>query len=178
MGTHIIFETHAISEDNERGLASGWRHSQLSERGRRLARELGTRRHQDGLQTVFTSDLRRAVETAAIAFADTPVPILHAWRLRECAYGEQNGGAAAELHRHRRQHVDAPYPGGESWRQAIQRVGRFLEDLRLRWDGARVLVIGHVATRWALEHYLNGVALEALIEADFGWRAGWAYQLL
>jgi hypothetical protein len=56
-------------------------------------------------------------------------------------------------------------------------VGRFLLDLPLRWQGARVLVIGHVATRWAFDHLLNGVPLEELIEADFGWRLGWEYQL-
>jgi 2,3-bisphosphoglycerate-dependent phosphoglycerate mutase len=39
-----------------------------------------------------------------------------------------------------------------------------------------MLVIGHVATRWAFEHLLNGVALEDLIGADFGWRAGWEYR--
>jgi alpha-ribazole phosphatase/probable phosphoglycerate mutase len=177
MGIQIIFETHSISEDNERGIASGWRHGRLSERGRLLAKELGMRRRQDGIQAVFTSDLRRAVETAEIAFGDTPVPILHDWRLRECDYGDQNGAPTVELHRARGQHLDQPYPGGESWRQAVERVGRFLADLRLRWDGSSVLVIGHVATRWAFEHYLKGVPLEELIEADFEWRPGWEYQM-
>jgi 2,3-bisphosphoglycerate-dependent phosphoglycerate mutase len=40
-----------------------------------------------------------------------------------------------------------------------------------------VLVIGHVATRWAFDHLLNGVALEELIGADFGWREGWEYRI-
>jgi broad specificity phosphatase PhoE len=177
MPIHIVFETHSISEDNEKGIASGWNHSQLSERGRLLAAELGARRRNDGIQAVFTSDLLRAVQTAAIAFADTPLPIFHDWRLRECDYGDQNGAPAAEVHGARRQRLDEPYPGGESWRQAVQRVGRFLDDLRLRWDGSRLLVIGHVATRWALEHYLNSVPLEALVEADFVWRRGWEYQM-
>lgn len=53
----------------------------------------------------------------------------------------------AELHAARRQHLDLPYPGGESWRQAVTRVGRFLSDLPLRWQGQRGLIIGHVATR-------------------------------
>jgi hypothetical protein len=47
----------------------------------------------------------------------------------------------------------------------------------LRWAGKRVLLIGHVATRWGLEHYLKGVALEDLIEADFSWREGWEFEL-
>lgn len=177
MGIHIVFETHSISEDNNRGLATGWHHGRLSQEGHRLATELGNRRRNDGIQAIFTSDLRRAVETVEIALGDTPIPILHDWRLRECDYGDHNGMPTAELHRHRRQYLDEPYPRGESWRQAVHRVGRFLDDLHLRWEERRVLVVGHVATRWAFEHYLNKVALEDLIEADFGWREGWEYFL-
>ena len=164
MSIQIVFETHSVSEDNENGIATGWRHGRLSDQGRLLAQGLGERRRMAGIQAVFTSDLRRAVETAEIAFGETPLPIFHDWRLRECDYGEMNGMPRAELHQSRRQHLDEPYPGGESWRQAVQRVGRFLPDLQLRWEGARVLVIGHIATRWAFEHYLNGVLLEELLE--------------
>ena len=173
----IVFETHSWSEDNDRGVATGWQHGRLSERGQELARELGERRGEDGLDVVFASDLRRAVETAEIAFATSAVPLLLDWRLRECDYGDLNGTPAAELHRDRKQYLDAPYPGGESWRQAVARVGRFVDDLPTRWEDRRVLVIGHVATRWALDHYLGGVPLEELFDADFGWREGWEYRL-
>ena len=177
MGIQIVFETHSISEDNEHGIATGWHDGQLSERGRILAGELGVRRRHDDLQAVFTSDLGRAVETARIAFGQTSIPILADWRLRECDYGTLNGQPAADVHRDRQQYLDTMYPGGESWRQAIVRVGRVLPDLRLRWEGARVLIIGHVATRWALDHLLNDVSLEELIGADFNWREGWEYLL-
>ena len=177
MGIQIVFETHSISEDNEHGIATGWQHGRLSERGRILASELGARRSHDGIQAVFTSDLGRAVETARIAFESTSIPIFMDWRLRECDYGRLNGQPAAELHRDRRRYLDAPYPDGESWRQAVQRVGRFLPDLPLRWADARVLVIGHVATRWAFDHLLDGIALEDLIAADFAWREGWEYRV-
>jgi broad specificity phosphatase PhoE len=177
MGIQIVFETHSISEDNERGIATGWHDGRLSERGRLLAAELGARRRDDGIQAVFTSDLGRALETARIAFAQTPIPILADWRLRECDYGALNGQPTADVHGDRGRYLDSPYPGGESWRQAIRRVGRFLADLPLRWADARVLVIGHVATRWAFEHLLNGVALEDLIDADFNWREGWEYRV-
>jgi broad specificity phosphatase PhoE len=177
MDVHIVFETHSISEDNERGIASGWHDSRLSERGRQLAVELGQRRCNDELQVVFTSDLARAVETAHLAFEAAAIPILHDWRLRECDYGAQNGLSAAKLHANRRRYLDEPYPGGESWRQAVQRISRFFGDLRPRWDGARVLVIGHIATRWAFEHRLKAVPLETLADAEFHWRAGWEYIL-
>ena len=103
--------------------------------------------------------------------------MLYDWRLRECDYGQRNGMPVAELHAGRREYLDRPYPGGESWRLAVARVGRFLADLPLRWNGQRILVIGHVATRWGLDHLIGGVPLEDLVEQDFAWQEGWEYQV-
>jgi broad specificity phosphatase PhoE len=173
----IVFETHSLTVDNELGRATGWLPGELSEPGRVLAAELGRRRADDGISAVFSSDLARAAQTASIAFGASTIPVLLDWRLRECDYGQRNGMPAAELHRGRHDHLDQPYPGGESWRQATARVGRFLADLPLRWDGQRVLVIGHVATRWGLDQHISGAALEDLAGQDFAWREGWEYQL-
>ena len=46
-----------------------------------------------------------------------------------------------------------------------------------RWNGQRILVIGHVATRWGLEHVIGGVPLEDLVNEDFAWQEGWEYRL-
>jgi 2,3-bisphosphoglycerate-dependent phosphoglycerate mutase len=175
MSVQIVFETHSISTDNERGVATGWLHGELSQRGRELARELGRRRRDDGIAVVFASDLRRAAETAAIAFGDSHVPVLLDWRLRECDYGDLNGGAAGAVARERRHRIHQPFPGGESYRDAVSRVASFLDDLRVRFDSRRTVVIGHAATRWALEHLLEGVPLEELVDAPFEWRPGWEY---
>src|SRR4249919_4137367 len=68
VSVEILFETHAISVDNERGVATGWRDGQLSTHGRRLAAELGRRHLSLPPAAVYASDLGRAVETAEIAF--------------------------------------------------------------------------------------------------------------
>jgi 2,3-bisphosphoglycerate-dependent phosphoglycerate mutase len=173
----IVYETHSTTEDNECGVATGWLPGTLSSTGRDQARRLGDRRRDDGIDTVFTSDLHRAVETVEIAFAESSVPVLHDWRLRECDYGDRNGTPVSEFDGARRRHLDQPYPGGESWRQAVARVGRFLDDLPVRWEGRRVLVVGHTATRWGLDHLLTGVRLEDLVDAPFEWQEGWDYRL-
>jgi 2,3-bisphosphoglycerate-dependent phosphoglycerate mutase len=175
MTIHIVFETHSTTEDNENGIATGWLPGRLSALGREQAAELGKRRAADGITAVFSSDLARATETAAIAFAGTGIPVLLDWRLRECDYGELNGSPAADLHAGRTSHIDQPYSGGESWREAAARVASFLSDLSRRWVGCRVLLIGHVATRWGLDHVLSGVPLEDLAGADFSWQRGWEY---
>ena len=177
MSVRICFETHQTTEDNEAGIATGWLPGRLSALGRRQARELAARRRHDGLDAVFSSDLRRAVETVEFAFGTDGPPVLLDWRLRECDYGELNGAPRDRVHGDRAAREVTAYPGGESWQQAVDRVGSFLEDLLPRWDGARVLVVGHVATRLGLDHHLDGVALREALAADFVWQPGWEYVL-
>lgn len=172
----VVFETHSTTTDNEAGRATGWWPGELSATGREQAAELGARRRDDGLAAVFCSDLPRAVQTARLALGDR-LPLLLDWRLRECDYGARNDAPAAEMHRTRLDFLDTPYPGGESWRQAVDRVSGVLPDLLTRWAGRRVLVIGHLATHWALAERLAGVALAESLAATFDWQPGWEYDL-
>ena len=175
MSVEVVFETHSTTEDNEAGIATGWLPGRLSAVGREQARELGERRRDDGIAVVFTSDLRRAVETVEIALSGSPVPVVQDARLRECDCGELNG--TTEPIRHRLAHTDVPFPGGESWRQAVERVAGFLDELRRQHDAERVLVIGHSGTRLALEVVANGRELEEVMAVPFAWQPGWEYAL-
>jgi broad specificity phosphatase PhoE len=175
--TEIVFETHAISTDNEAGIATGWLEGQLSEEGRRLARRLGDRRRGEWIDTVYTSDLGRAIETAVLAFGDSGIPIRRDARLRECNYGSLNGGRVIEVERERIKRIDEPFPGGESYRQTVERTRSFLGDVAVEHGSGRIVVIGHSATRWALDHLLKGVPLEVLVGAPFEWQEGWLYEL-
>ena len=177
MAIELVFETPSMTVDNEQGRATGWLPGQLSERGRMQAQQPGLRRISDGITAVFSSDLARAAQTASAAFGTSGIPVPYDWRLRECDYGQRNGMLVAELHAGRREHLDRPYPGGESRRLAVARVGRFLADLPRRWNGQRILVIGHVATRWGLDHLIGGIPLEDLVEQGFAWQEGWEYRV-
>ncbi len=176
MSVEIVFETHSTTTDNERGVATGWHQGELSDKGRRQARELGDRRRDDAVSAVFISDLGRAIETAKIAFGDLSIPVFQDWRLRECDYGELNGVASAQLEAERSRRIEQPYPGGESYRDVVNRMRAFLDDLLPEHEGARVLLIGHSATRWALDHLVCGTPLEVLI-GPFDWQEGWEYVL-
>jgi len=171
--TTVVYETHSTSEHNEAGIATGWLGGALSTAGRAQAIELGERRRDDGIELVVASDLWRAVETAAIAFEGSGIPLRVDWRLRECDYGRLTGMPRTVLDEQRVRRVDEPWPGGESWRQAVARVSSFLDEVR----GERVLLIGHVATRWALDHRVNGRPLEELAAEEFDWQPGWEYEL-
>ncbi len=177
MAVEIVYETHAVSTDNQAGLASGWLPGRLSASGRQLAKQLGERRRDDNIAAVFVSDLWRAVETAEIAFAGSTVAVQQDARLRECNYGARNGMPVTRLVAERRRHIDEPWPGGQSYRQVVGQMREFLCDLVADRDGSRMLVIAHSANRWALQCLLENAALEALVDAPFDWQPGWTYHL-
>lgn len=173
----LVYETHSRTTDNETGIATGWLPGRLSETGRGFARALGERRRDDGIAVVFTSDLARAVETAEIAFAGSGLRIREDSRLRECNYGELNGRPVPEIDVERLRRIDEPLPGGESYRQVVDRTQSFLDDLSPEFDDSRVLLIAHSANRWALDHLLHGTPLEELVAESFEWQEGWEYRL-
>jgi broad specificity phosphatase PhoE len=173
----VVFETHSITTDNEAGLATGWLDGRLSEHGRVLATELGRRRRYDGIAAVFASDLGRAVETVERAFGGSGIPVYLDARLREVDYGAWGGMPVSRLEGERARRIRRPFPDGESYQQVADRVAGFLEELAHDWDGARVLLVGHTATRWALDHLLADADLAAAVVAPFDWQEGWSYAL-
>lgn len=124
---------------------------------------------------MYTSDLDRAIETARIAFDGTQIPIVIDPRLRECNYGELDGTPAERVAAERVQHIDEPWPGGESYKQVVERMRQLLADLVNQWDGSRVLLIGHSANKWALDHLLLGEPLREVLAAGLTWQPGWEY---
>ncbi len=177
MALQLVYETHAITTDNEAGIATGWLPGELSARGRETAAELGARRRHDGLAAVYVSDLARAVETARIAFDGSDIPVVIDRRLRECNYGRLNGMPRARLDAERPRHIDVPWPDGESYRDVVERTRELLGDLIARHDGGRVLLVAHSANRLALDHLLLGRDVRALVTEPFEWRPGWEYLL-
>jgi alpha-ribazole phosphatase/probable phosphoglycerate mutase len=169
----LIYETHSTTLDNEAGRATGWLPGELSEDGKNQALELGARRRD--ADAVFSSDLGRALETVAIAFGESDVPVFYDWRLRECDYGALNGAPAAELEPEK--HLDVPFPGGESYQDVVARMESFLADAARGWDGKRIVVVSHAAPRHALQHLLDGRPLEALVAAPFDWQPGWEFSV-
>ena len=45
----------------------------------------------------------------------------------------------------------------------------------LRWEGQRILVVGHAATRLGLERFVRGEDLERALTAHVGWQEGREY---
>ena len=175
--TTIIFESHAASVDTEPGVASGYRDVPLSPHGEQEARALGERYAPSRVDAVFCSDLRRAYETAEIAFAARGIPIIRDRRLREQDYGEFTGRMRREIGAERPRRITEPFPGGESVAQAVEHVRLFLRDVATGHAGETILVIGHSATHFGLEHWINGTPLHEIVAAPWTYEPGRPYVL-
>jgi 2,3-bisphosphoglycerate-dependent phosphoglycerate mutase len=172
----LVFESHATSLDNEAGLASGWFDVALSARGEEQARMLGARRRDDDLAAVFCSDLARTFRTAEIAFRDRVLPTVRDARLRECDYGAFTRRPIVEIEARRVLHVGTPFPNGESYQQVVARVSTWLTEVTRTFAGQTVLVIGHRATFYALEHLVKHVPLHQAVTSSWHWQPGWTYR--
>ena len=129
----------------------------------------------DAFAAVYCSDLTRAARTAEIAFGERGIPIVRDARLRECDYGALTRHPAADIEAMRASCIALPFPGGESYEQCVARVSAWLADAGAAHPGGHVLVIGHRATFYALEHLLRGAPLDRVITAPWSWQPGWTY---
>lgn len=172
----IIFETHSTSMDNEARLASGWEDVALSSKGMLQAKELGTRYAHDTFAAIFCSDLQRSYKTAELAFGSRFLIVKDA-ALRECNYGDCTRKPVQEVELEKSRRIHLPFPNGESYTQTCERMKGFLSDLIKLYAGKKILIIGHRATQYALEHLINGISLEEAVSAPFTWQPGWTYAL-
>ena len=173
----IIFESHATTTDNEAKLSSGWQDVELSELGLMQAKELGERYKSQHIDAVFCSDLQRSYKTAEIAFVGRSIPIVQDKRLRECDYGDLTRHSDSEIKAEKPNRISVPYPNGESYEQTVARMKEFLDMLAGEYNGKRVMVIGHRATQYGLEYWINGVPLLETVIAPWQWQPGWTYIL-
>ncbi len=172
MVVRITYFVHGTTVDNERKLASGHADVELSKIGVQQACDLAGQATET-FDVVFTSDLKRAVVTAKLAFRTKTIQDK---RLRECDYGD--------LTQKRKEwnisdFVDKAYPGGESYKDVEKRIANFLEFLKKNYSNKHVAIVAHQAPQLALEVLTKGKTWRQAIAEDWrktkSWRPGWKY---
>lgn len=173
----IVFESHSTTFDNEAHLSSGWNDIALSPLGERQSIALRDRYADEPFDAIFCSDLQRSHLSGDVAFAHRGIPVLRDPRLRECDYGDLTQKESSLVTAEKPNRIDTPFPNGESYRESMTRMRSFLEDLLRDHDGQRVMIIGHRATQYGLEHWIKGVDLKEAVIAPWKWQPGWTYTL-
>ena len=97
--------------------------------------------------------------------------------LRECNYGQWNDAPKSQVEAYKATAITTPYPEGESYQDTSHRMKIFLQRLLKDYGGKTVLIIGHRATQYGLEEWINHIPLQDAVLAPWKWQPGWTYQL-
>jgi broad specificity phosphatase PhoE len=177
MSVKITYFVHGTTKDNEQNLATGWLHGELSELGVEQAKELGRQMVKNEFDEVFCSDLKRAIDSANLAFEDK-YTIIPDSRLRECNYGDMNGQPDT-FKTNMSEFVDTPFPNGESYTDVSNRIADFVSFLQSNYNEKHVAIVAHQAPQLALDVILKGKSWEQAIAEDWrntkSWQPGWKY---
>ena len=130
MAVKITYFVHSTTTDNEVHRATGWLPGELSKLGIQRAHQLTEQTADKSFDVVFTSDSKRAIDTGAIAFGEK-YTIIQDERLRECNYGDMNGGPH-EFKDNMHDFVDTPFPNGESYKDVEKRIACSVSEERIR----------------------------------------------
>ncbi|MEK7191912.1 MAG: histidine phosphatase family protein [Patescibacteria group bacterium] len=171
---------HCQTDWNKAGRIQGHTDNQLNGEGKNQAQRLSLKLKRYKFYLIVSSDLLRALETAAIIGMRTGAPVRPDKRLRERSYGSLEGMTWAEIENERKVKKSdfsaakgydlRPY-GGESRKQVIDRHLDLLEELKKEYGGKTVVLVGHGSSLGSLlvrlgnrHHYLE---MEKIVVAQY-----------
>lgn len=151
--TIIILARHGETDWNRDGIWQGHGDPPLNELGRQQAAALAARFVDDSIDALYSSDLRRAHETAEIVRRSLGLPIRLDQDLREIDIGSWTGLTRAE--------IEERFPGGtredgETSEAFDARALGAVRRISAAHDGERVLAITHGGVVRALDRHLFG----------------------
>lgn len=154
--TTLYLARHGETVDNVNRIMQGQTQGRLTLNGIRQAEELRDSMAQACLDAVVASDLRRAVDTAAIIAAPHGLPVTTTPLLRERDWGSFTGRYIPEL-------KDEPWPNDiETLDQLKARAAAFLDLMRREHAGQTVLAVGHGIINKAIQAVLYGKPMQEI----------------
>jgi 2,3-bisphosphoglycerate-dependent phosphoglycerate mutase len=175
----LILLRHGQSQWNLENRFTGWIDVDLSDLGREEARQAGEKLRDRKIDRVYTSVLKRAIDTAKIALEAAgkgDMELIQDQALNERHYGDLQGLNKAEtaekfgdeqVHIWRRSFDIAP-PAGESLEMTMERVmpyynAQILPDLLA---GKNVMVVAHGNSLRSLMYYLDNHTKESILKLE------------
>jgi broad specificity phosphatase PhoE len=165
VATTLLLARHGETDWNRERRFQGHADPPLNDAGREQARILAENLADEGIDAIYTSDLRRARETAEILAARSGSEVVALRELREIDVGDWQGLTWPEIEA---RHPDGAarwgrdghgWDGGETYDQLRERIVAALHVIAERHPGQRVLVVGHGGTVRATRAFVEGVSV-------------------
>lgn len=164
--TELVVIRHGLTEANAEGILQGHFDSPLVEAGIRQAHSLAVRLSRERFAAIYSSDLCRAKDTAAIIAAPHGLTVIHEPSWREWHLGRLENTSYEEARRSYPQIMEAfkydaddiAIPDGESKTEFYVRIGTAMENLAVLHPGHRILVVTHGGVLQAILKHALGSA--------------------
>lgn len=149
---------HGETEKNQYGLVQGQTEADLSEKGIKDAEELQELIASLNIDVVISSPLRRAIDTAKI-ITNNKYPINIDDRIIERNWGMCEGISIEEVDTVKcwNFYINTDDNRIETVQDFMKRLSEFIEDIRLKYQDKKVLVVTHSAVLRGMHYLVNGV---------------------
>jgi 2,3-bisphosphoglycerate-dependent phosphoglycerate mutase len=162
--TRILLVRHGETDWNASGRIQGHSDTPLNAAGRLQARRAAQRLAREPIRALYSSDLARAFETAAIIGAPLGLTVVASPQLRERRYGEWEGLTSAEIQAHypeqfaiwRARSTDFAPPQGETRNEILTRALAELQTIARRHVREMVVVVSHGGLCYVLINHILG----------------------
>lgn len=149
----LLLARHGQTAWNAMGRYQGQTDVPLDDAGRRQVSALARYLSDEPIRAIYSSDLRRAHETARIIAERHDCSVQADSRLREINFGRWEGRTRQEIENEEPQVLTAWHddpmnarpPGGETLTQVAERLTPVLQELTSGHSGQIALVVGHGA---------------------------------
>lgn len=154
----LILLRHGETDWNREGRSQGTTDNGLNARGRRQAAELARALRAESIVALYSSPLRRALETAALVAEPHGLPVLREEGLRELDQGELEGMTPTQIEtlypgflaQWREDAASVRIPGGESLPELQERAWASIRRIAERHPKGVVVAVGHNLTNRAI----------------------------
>jgi broad specificity phosphatase PhoE len=163
--TELLLVRHGETDWNRERRFQGHADPPLNAAGREQAELLAAELEGQGIALVYTSDLRRARETAEIVAERLGTDVVPMRQLREIDVGEWQGLSWPEIEERfpegaqRWHETGQGWEDGETYDELGERVIAALCRIAAAHPAQRVLVVGHGGTVRATRAFLEGVSV-------------------
>jgi alpha-ribazole phosphatase len=166
--TKLILIRHGETNWNVEGRYTGQTDIPLNSHGIKQAHILTKRLSSQNIDAIYSSDLRRALQTAEILAEACGAPLFADARLREINQGQWEGMHFEEIRarfakawrRRKDNPLEVAPPGGETVRQVRARVLHVVEEILQRHPNHVVAIVSHGLALSILKTHFGGFPIE------------------
>jgi alpha-ribazole phosphatase/probable phosphoglycerate mutase len=174
MDGKIYLIRHGLTGSNKKKIYAGWSGDSLSREGVRAVMEIGRKLKEFQIERIFSSPIRRALQTAEIINRFLKVGVEIEINLREMRIGLWEGFSEPEVASEfpeewkiwNTRPSELKMEGRETLRELLLRTLDGIERISKWSDGSRALAVTHVALIRVLMIYHNGMNINDYRKVD------------